>query len=96
MNERLNELLDYLAKKREENLCTVESVIGKKALSVLQNAGITDLHVEEDGTISGERSVERGLPQVDYIKNLSVQIINDRPVINGQVTRSVTDVGKVI
>ena len=85
-----------LRERSNKNRMAVEAVIGKEAVSILYSAGISNLHVEEDGTISGSRTASTWYPEVEYIKNLSVQIVNDRPVINGNVTESVTDVGKII
>lgn len=79
-----------------KNRMAVEAVIGKEAVDILYSAGISNLHVEEDGTISGSRTASGWYPQVEYIKNLSVQTVNDRPIINGNVAERITDVGKII
>ncbi len=75
---------------------SLEQILGKQAIALLNNAGIYNLKVENNGSISGEQQVVRGLPQTDYIKNISIRIDGGKIVIGGEITNSVTDLGKII
>ncbi len=75
---------------------SLEQVLGKQAVSLLKRAGVHNLRVETDGSVSGEREVLRGLPQTDYISNLSMSIKKNKIVIGGEIKKTITDVGKVI
>lgn len=74
----------------------LEQILGKQAIAVLNEAGISNLRVEKDGSISGEHQVVGGLPQSDQIKKISLKIESGRIVIRGRISGSTTDSGKII
>jgi len=75
---------------------TLEQVLGKQALKILHDAEITDLCIEDDGSISGSRLVMGGLPTRVSIKNIELRICKDKIIIDGQVTDRHIDEGKII
>lgn len=74
---------------------SIDEVLGRQALEILKTAGIHNLRVENDSSISGERSTVRGLPVVDTLRNIKILIKNDRIIVDGDITDTYTDLGKV-
>jgi hypothetical protein len=62
----------------------------------LYQAGIYNLHLEADGTLSGERTDTSWYPRTDYLGNITVKREDGRMTVHGDVLNSVEDVGKVI
>lgn len=75
---------------------TLEQILGRQAMDLLSRSGIRNLRVEADGSISGEITSVNGLPQIDSISNLTIRVEGNRIVIEGKISGSTTDVGKII
>lgn len=78
------------------NKPTLEQILGRQTLELLRQAGIRNLQVEPDGSISGEQMSVNGLPQINHISGLEIRIEGTRIIIGGTISRSNTDVGKII
>lgn len=80
----------------KNNRPSLEQVLGMQIITLLHDSGYTNLRLEDDGSISGERDVVSWLPETDYLKKISVRIKDDRIVIDAEITHSVVDGGKII
>lgn len=82
--------------KEKDNNLDLLVALGEQALDVLHEAGIIDLNLNTDGSISGYRSVIQGVPVNQNVENIRLHIAGGKIRIAGNITESVVDEGKMI
>lgn len=75
---------------------TVTDILGKTKVEALLGAGIQNIQVEKDGSISGTRDGNNGMPTVQYLKNITIEMSNGLPDIDYALDHSVENTGAVI
>jgi len=65
-------------------------------LELYRQAGIQDIHLEKDGSISGETDRLYYYPTTSYVKGVSIGIRDGKIMIDGTITKSVTNSGAII
>jgi hypothetical protein len=75
---------------------TLQDILGKVKVEALYGAGVTNLKVEQDGSISGTRDGNNGMPTVQYLKNITIKMENGLPEIRYDLDHSVENIGAVI
>lgn len=84
--------------EEQENHQRLLVALGKQTLRVLNDAGIANLTLRPNGSVSGERNTVMGLPQVDYVDDIHLYLdrLEEKIKIGGIISNSITDVGKII
>ena len=75
---------------------TVQDVLGKDKVEALYGAGIYNIKIEPDGSISGNRHGNNGMPIVKYLKNITIEMANGLPEIGYDLDHSSENIGAVI
>jgi hypothetical protein len=75
---------------------TIQDILGKAKVDALLGAGVRNIQVEQDGSISGTRDGNNGMPTVQYLKNITVKMDNDHPEIDYTLDHSEENTGAVI
>lgn len=74
----------------------IDTVLSEQLRSVLRNAGIRNLRVEPDGSISGESDQITYYPTTHQIHNIRLEEVDGKLMINCNIGKGSEDIGKVI
>lgn len=93
-NHEISKIYDIPEKQKE----AVRPVLGEQVLKILGESGISNVHLEPDGSLTGTYSTIEGLPVYKTVKNLRIELdqIQEKIVIKGDAGKSTVDIGKVI
>lgn len=96
MNTGTEALSEHPKNNETEAITDLEKVLGRQVIDLLYQAGISNLSLDDEGSVCGSMQVVRGLPATDYIRGLTIRIKEDKIVIDGKIVESIEDIGKVI
>lgn len=75
---------------------TLSEVLSEQLRNLLTQSGIRNLHVEDDGTLSGETNQITYYPMTHQLKRIRMEIVDGKLKINADVTGSSENTGSVI
>lgn len=82
--------------RREQEKKSVNEVLSDQLKKLLTQSGIRNLHVEDDGTLSGETNQITHYPTTHQLKRIRIEIVDGKLKINADVTGSNENIGSVI
>lgn len=93
-NQKISKKTEALENQRE----VVRPVLGEQVLKILGRSGISNVHLEPDGSLTGTYSTIEGIPVSRTVKNLRIELdqTQQRIVIKGDPEKSSADIGKII
>lgn len=85
-----------MKERRKHEKKSVNEVLSDQLRKLLTQSGIRNLHVEDDGTLSGETNRITHYPMTHRLKRIRLEIVNGILKINADITESSENTGSVI